>query len=122
MIHHVRAVRRRPCSLRPHQGAVRAEPSRRARQRLVMNPSQPIQPTPSSQLDILCAGSMHPMIDELIGALERIAGKRVAVRFANSGGVKARVLAGEGADVVITTAAAMDELRRHDKILPETAT
>jgi molybdate transport system substrate-binding protein len=84
-----------------------------------MNPSQP---TPSSPLDILCAGAMHPIIDELIGTLERIAGKPVAVRFASSGGVKARVLAGEAADVVITTTAAIDELRHHDKILPETAT
>jgi molybdate transport system substrate-binding protein len=65
---------------------------------------------------------MHPIIDELRGALERIAGRRVAVQFANSGGVKTRVLAGEPADVVITTAAAMDVLRHHDKIVPETAT
>jgi len=73
-------------------------------------------------MDILCAGAMHPIIDELIGALERIAGKPVAVEFANSGGVKARVLAGEPVDAVITTAAAIEELRHHDKILPETAT
>jgi molybdate transport system substrate-binding protein len=87
-----------------------------------MNPSAPIQRTPSSQLDILSAGAMHPIIDELTGALERIAGKPVAVQFATSGIVKARVLAGEAADVVITTAAAIDELRRRDMILPETAT
>ena len=65
---------------------------------------------------------MHPIIDELMGPLERIAGKPVAVQFANSGGVKARVLAGEAADVVITTASAMDDLRYHEKILPDTAT
>jgi molybdate transport system substrate-binding protein len=87
-----------------------------------MNPSPPIQSTSSSQLDILCAGAMHPIIDELIGALERIAGKPVAVQFASSGGVTARVMAGEAADVVITTAAAMDDLGRHDKILLMTAT
>jgi molybdate transport system substrate-binding protein len=87
-----------------------------------MNHSPPIQTTSSSQMDILCAGAMHPIIDELIGPLERIAGKPVAVEYANSGGVKARVLAGEPVDVVITTAAAIEELRHHDKILSETAT
>jgi molybdate transport system substrate-binding protein len=87
-----------------------------------MNHSAPIQPASSSHLRILSAGAMHPVIGELRGALEHIAGKPVAVEFTNSGGVKARVLAGEAADVVITTAAAIDELRHHDKILRETAT
>jgi molybdate transport system substrate-binding protein len=87
-----------------------------------MNLSPPTQPTQSFQLDILCAGAMHPIIDELIGALERIAGKPVAVQFASSGGVKARAMAGEAACVVITTAAAVDDLGRHGKILPMTAT
>jgi molybdate transport system substrate-binding protein len=87
-----------------------------------MNPSPPTQPPSSSQLDILCAGAMHPVMDELIGALERIAGRPVMVQFASSGGVSARVMAGEAADVVITTAAAMDDLGRHDRILLMTVT
>jgi molybdate transport system substrate-binding protein len=87
-----------------------------------MNPSPPIRQTSSSQLRILCAGAMHPIIDELMGALGRIAGKPAAVRYASSGGVKALVMEGEPADVVITTAAAIDHLGDHDKILPETAT
>jgi molybdate transport system substrate-binding protein len=86
-----------------------------------MNHSAPILPPSSSDLRILCAGAMHPIVDELMGPLERIAGKPVAVEFTNSGGVRARVLAGEVVDVVVTTAAAIDELRHHDKILPETA-
>jgi molybdate transport system substrate-binding protein len=81
-----------------------------------------IQQIPSSHLRILSAGAMHPIIDELRGTLQHIAGKPVAVEFTNSGGVKARVRAGELADVVLTTAAAIDDLRRHDKILPDTAT
>ena len=87
-----------------------------------MNQNPPIQPIPSSHLRILSAGAMHPVIDELRETLQHIAGKPVEVQFTNSGGVKARVLAGEAADVVITTAAAIDELRHHDKVLPETAT
>ena len=51
-----------------------------------------------------------------------IAGKPVAASFTNSGGVKARVMAGESADVAISTAAAIDELARHGKVLPATVT
>jgi molybdate transport system substrate-binding protein len=87
-----------------------------------MNPSPPIHQASSSRLRILCAGAMHPIIDELTGAIERLAGKPVAVRYASSGGVKALVMEGEPADIVISTAAAIDELGRHDKTLPMTAT
>jgi molybdate transport system substrate-binding protein len=74
----------------------------------------------SSPLRILSAGAMHPIIDELAGVIERIAGKPVTVEFVNSGGVKARTMAGEPADVVITTSAAMEELARHGKVAPAT--
>jgi molybdate transport system substrate-binding protein len=87
-----------------------------------MNPSPPIDQPSSSGLRILCAGAMHPILDELTGAIARIAGGPVMVRYASSGGVKARVLEGEPADVVITTAAAIDHLGDHDKILAGTAT
>jgi molybdate transport system substrate-binding protein len=85
-----------------------------------MTPSLPIHQTSTSQLHILCAGAMHRIIGELAGTLERRAGKPLAIRWASSGGVKVLALAGEAADVVITTAAAMDELARHHKILPMT--
>jgi len=80
-----------------------------------------MQPTSSPPLQILSAGVMHPAIDELAAALEHAAGRPVTARFANSGGVKACVMAGEPADVVITTAAIIDELARHAKIVPATA-
>jgi molybdate transport system substrate-binding protein len=90
-----------------------------ARERYEMNaPSS--GPTSSSRLRILSAGAMHPIIDELVGALEHVAGKPVTGEFANSGGVKTRTMAGERADVVITTLAAMDELARHGKVVPAT--
>jgi len=85
-----------------------------------MKPGQPNQAT--SGLRILCAGAMHPILDELTGELERMSGTRVAAQFASSGGVKARVLEGEAADVVITTSAAIEELGRQGKVLPMTAT
>jgi molybdate transport system substrate-binding protein len=86
-----------------------------------MNPSPPIRQATSPGLRILCAGAMHPILDELAGAIERIAGKPSAVRYASSAGVKALVMEGEPADVVITAAAAIDHLGDHDKVLRETA-
>jgi molybdate transport system substrate-binding protein len=73
-------------------------------------------------LRVLCAGAMHPILDELAGAFERSTGIRIAATFASSGGVKARVLDGEAVDVVISTQAAVDELCRAGKVLAETAT
>jgi molybdate transport system substrate-binding protein len=84
--------------------------------------SPPLDQTSSARLRILCAGAMHPIIDELTGAIESMAGKPVVVRYASSGGVKALVMEGEPADIVISTAAAIEELGRRDKILPVTAT
>jgi molybdate transport system substrate-binding protein len=83
-----------------------------------MKPDQPIQ----AELRILCAGAMHPILDALTGELERMSGRRIVARFASSGGVRARVLEGEAADVVITTSAAIDELSRKAKVVPGTAT
>ena len=79
-------------------------------------------PPTSSVLRLLCAGAMHGVIDALDATFAGIAGKPVAASFANSGGVKARVMAGESADVAISTAAAIDELARHGKVLTATAT
>jgi molybdate transport system substrate-binding protein len=79
------------------------------------------EPISSSPLRILSAGAMHPIIDELAGALERVARKPVTVEFANSVRVKSRTMAGEAVDVVITTAAAMEELARRGKIVVETS-
>jgi molybdate transport system substrate-binding protein len=84
-----------------------------------MERDQPIQAT---ELRILCAGAMHPVLDELMGELGRLSGRRVVARFASSGGVKARVQDGEAADVVITTSAAIEELGRQGKVIPMSAT
>jgi molybdate transport system substrate-binding protein len=76
----------------------------------------PNPPTSSSTLRLLCAGAMHGVIDALDTAFAGTVGKPVHASFTNSGGVKARVMAGESADVVISTAAAIDELARHGKV------
>jgi molybdate transport system substrate-binding protein len=76
----------------------------------------------SVALQLLCAGAMHGVIDALEGTFAGIVGKQVEASFTNSGGVRARVMAGERADVAISTAAAIDELARGGKVLPSTVT
>ena len=65
---------------------------------------------------------MHGVVDALDTTFAGIVGKQVEASFTNSGGVKARVMAGESADVAISTAAVIDELARHGKVLPRTVT
>jgi molybdate transport system substrate-binding protein len=65
---------------------------------------------------------MHGVIVSLDTTFAGIVGKPVHPSFANSGGVRARVMAGERADVAISTAAAIDELARQGKVLPTTVT
>jgi molybdate transport system substrate-binding protein len=84
-----------------------------------MKTTAALRPDGSSTLDILSAGAMHAVLEELVPVFERAYGIRTAVQFASSGGVKARVLAGEAVDVAITTQSAMDELRRGGKLPTE---
>jgi molybdate transport system substrate-binding protein len=64
---------------------------------------------------------MHGVIEALDATFAGIVGKPVKARFTNSGGVKARVMADESADVVVSTAAAIEELARHGKVSSVTA-
>jgi molybdate transport system substrate-binding protein len=75
----------------------------------------------SSAVQLLCAGAMHGVIEALDATFAGIVGKPVKARFTNSGGVKARVMADESADVVVSTAAAIEELARHGKVSSVTA-
>jgi molybdate transport system substrate-binding protein len=79
-------------------------------------------PPTTPALQLLCAGAVHGVINALATTFAGIVGKPVLTSFTNSGGVKARVMAGESVDVAISTAAAIDELARHGKVLPTTMT
>lgn len=70
----------------------------------------------SDDIYVLCAGAMHRIMNELVPAFEQMSGRKVAIKFASSGGVKSRVLDGESVDVVITTQAAIDHLAGNTKI------
>jgi molybdate transport system substrate-binding protein len=83
---------------------------------------KPVSDPRTSALQLLCAGAMHGVVDALDATFAGAVGKQVAASFTNSGGVKARVMADESADVAISTAAAIDELARHGKVLLATVT
>jgi molybdate transport system substrate-binding protein len=59
---------------------------------------------------------MHGVIDVLDTTFMSIVGKPVKASFTNSGGVKTRLMAGESADVAISTAAVIDALERLGKV------
>jgi molybdate transport system substrate-binding protein len=86
------------------------------------NANLPPDTNPTSALQLLCAGAMHGVVDALATTLAGTVGKQVEASFTNSGGVKARLMAGEGADVAISTAAAIAELAREGTVLPTTVT
>lgn len=83
--------------------------------------SNAIRSSDPDALKVLCAGAMRPIIGALAGAFEREAGRGVAIAFDRSGVVRDRVQQGEPADVVITTAAAIDVLIAERRVAPETA-
>jgi molybdate transport system substrate-binding protein len=83
--------------------------------------AEAIHSSDPAALKVLCAGAMSPIIGELAVAFEREAGKGVTVAFDRSGVVRDRARRGEPADVVITTAAAIDTLIADGRVARDTA-
>jgi molybdate transport system substrate-binding protein len=81
----------------------------------------PAQPASGAAVTALCAGAMHAIVEALAVSFQRTTGVRIASTFTRSGLVRDRVRDGEHVDVVITTAAAVDELARLGKILADSA-
>lgn len=73
----------------------------------------------TGKIEVACAGALHTIITELARAFERNSGNKVSVKFDRSGVVKTRVLNGDIIDVVITTKAAVDDLARQHKVVPD---
>ena len=61
-------------------------------------------------LNIFCAGAAQAVVTEIAGKFQRDSGNFVAANFGAVGAMKARVVAGEPADVIILTGALIDEL------------
>lgn len=61
-------------------------------------------------LNIFCAGAAQAVVTQIAGKFQRDSGNFVAANFGAVGAMKARVVAGEPADVIVLTAALIDEL------------
>jgi len=74
---------------------------------------------PASTLKVLSAGAVKRGVTKIVQDFERDTGARVTVEFAPVPEVRRRIAAGESADVLVATPAAMDELAAQGKIAPE---
>ncbi|MDH3287455.1 MAG: substrate-binding domain-containing protein [Betaproteobacteria bacterium] len=70
-------------------------------------------------LKVLSAGAVKRGVAKIAQEFERETGTRVTVEFAPVPEVRKRVAAGESADVLVATPAAMDEFAAHGKIAPD---
>jgi molybdate transport system substrate-binding protein len=61
-------------------------------------------------LNVFCAGAAQAVMMEIAAKFERETGNAIAANFGAVGAMKARVVAGEPADVIVLTAALIDEL------------
>ena len=69
-------------------------------------------------LNIFCAGAAHAVVTEIAGKFQRDSANLVAANFGAVGAMKARVVAGEPADVIVLTAALIDELIQQGLVVP----
>jgi molybdate transport system substrate-binding protein len=69
-------------------------------------------------LNVFCAGAAQAVVTEIAAKFQRDSGNLVAANFGAVGAMKARVVAGEPADVIVLTAALIDELIQHGLVVP----
>jgi molybdate transport system substrate-binding protein len=69
-------------------------------------------------LNIFCAGAAQAVVTEIAGKFQRDSGNFVNASFGAVGAMKARVVAGEPADVIVLTAALIDELAQEGLVVP----
>lgn len=67
-------------------------------------------PARAADVTVMCPPPMRAVVTELVAAFERASGHKVAIVFAPSKAIIARLMAGEKVDVAVLTAAASDEL------------
>lgn len=69
-------------------------------------------------LNVFCAGAAQAVVTEIAAKFQRDSGNFVAANFGAVGAMKARVVAGEAADVIVLTAALIDELIEQGLVVP----
>jgi len=76
--------------------------------------------TMGTTLKLLSAGAVKAGVCQVAAAFERASGCTVQVEFATAPTVRARVLGGEDADVIVAPDTVMDELSQHGRIVSVT--
>lgn len=71
-------------------------------------------------LNIFCAGAAQAVVTEIAGKFQRDSGNLINAGFGAVGAMKSRLVAGEPADVIVLTAALIDELIEQGLIVPGT--
>src|SRR6266511_3814600 len=76
----------------------------------------------AAEVAVLSGGALQSVLPDLAGAFQRETGHAVRLSFATAGEVQKRVVAGEAADVVITTNVAIEQLAGQGLVVPDTRT
>ena len=69
-----------------------------------------------AEIQLLSAAAMQSVFKEIIGDFERTTGHRLAIRYATMGAITERVLAGETADLVISSTQSISTLVKEGRI------
>jgi molybdate transport system substrate-binding protein len=75
-----------------------------------------------SVLRILSGGATHGLVEKARAVFEKDSGHRIEGTFGAVGAMKARLLAGEPADLMILSRALIDELARDGKVVADSVT
>ncbi|MBI2371341.1 MAG: substrate-binding domain-containing protein, partial [Deltaproteobacteria bacterium] len=76
----------------------------------------------AAEVKVLSAGAVRKVVTDLAEAFRRETGHTVTLTFGTVGAVREKLRAGEPADVLIMTDAAIDELARQGAVAPGTRT
>ena len=74
------------------------------------------------EINVLAAGATEAIIRDTVGKFEKESGHTVRLTYAPAGAIGNSILAGEPADLVVTTPAVIDRLLPARKVRPETRT
>jgi molybdate transport system substrate-binding protein len=73
----------------------------------------------ASEITVLCAGAVEPIVQALDMKFETTTGNTIILRVDTVGGMLRRIASGQTFDVVMASAAALDELTKEGKIAPD---
>jgi len=71
----------------------------------------------AADITVISSTAMRELLDELIPAFERASGHKVTIDFQSGVNVSAKLRGGAAADLVVTTATALDELIKDEKVV-----